>query len=227
MSQSNQELPSVDELEKAYQDIRRIHSDHLIQHGVKLPEKSSYKWIWLAMLHHFSPDYVHKDAISNAVRRTFPDAAADQQVRHLKRDGWNIVGSRGLHRLDDPFQPSPEYVNERSRRQGRLSADDFDDIKRTFANRCATCGARESEPDPRYGRDKVVLQQGHQDPDKPSDSQNNIIPQCQFCNRAYKRDFTFDSKGRVRAVADVGPVTRARKQVRRKIWELLQHEFRG
>ena len=30
----------------------------------------------------------------------------------------------------------------------------------------------------------------------------------QFCNRAYRRDFTFDEKGRTRAVADIGPAQR-------------------
>ena len=128
------------------------------------------------MLHHYAPERVNKDEISDAVRREYPNAGRDQQVRHLKRDGWNIAGSGGFRQLADPYRPAQGFVDERNRRQG--------------------------EPD-------------------------NIIPQCQFCNRAYRRDFVFDSRGRARAVADVGPVQRAHRTVQRKIWELLRQRFGG
>ena len=218
-------LPAPDELAAAYDEIARIHSEHLAQHGVRLPEKGTYKSIWLAMLHHYAPEPVHKDEISDAVRRQYPEAGRDQQVRHLKRDGWNVAGRGGYHRLSDPYRPDQGFINERARRQGRLGADDFTALKTAFGNRCATCGARDGEPDPRYGPDLVVLQQGHQDPDKPADNPENIIPQCQFCNRAYRRDFVFDARGRVRAVADTGPVRRANRDVQRRIWEFLRQSF--
>ena len=218
-------LPTPEELRQAYNDAARIHSEHLAQHGVILPSPDSYKAIWLAMLHHYAPNPVHKDQISDAVRREHPDAGRDQQVRHLKRDGWNIVGSGGYHRLEDPYRPDQGFVNERTRRQARLSADDFEALIVAFGNRCATCGARAGEPDPRYGSDRVALQQGHQDPDKPSDDVANMIPQCQFCNRTYRRDFVFDNRGRAIAVADIGPVRRASRAVQRKIWEHLNQRF--
>ncbi len=218
-------LPTRAALEQAYDDIARIHRTHLAQHGVRLPDKNSYKWVWLAMLHYYEGESVHKNRISDAVRSIYPEAARDQQVRHLKRDGWNIEGARGYHSLSNPYQPSADFVNERARRQGRLSAETFDDLKTSFGNRCATCGAVEGEPDPRYGADLAQLQQGHQDPDADSASFSNIIPQCQFCNRTYLRDFVFDDRGRVRAVADTGPVRRARLSVQRKIWDYLRHKF--
>ncbi|MXY47066.1 MAG: hypothetical protein F4Y44_08800 [Chloroflexi bacterium] len=218
-------LPSRAELKAAYDDIARIHRTHLSQHGVRLPDANSYKWVWLGMLHYHKGERVHKNRISDAVRSIYPEAARDQQVRHLKRDGWNIEGSQGYHSLGNPYQPSPDFVNERARRQGRLSAESFDDLKTSFGNRCATCGAVEGEPDPRYGADVVQLQQGHQDPDADSASIANIIPQCQFCNRAYRRDFVFDDKGRVRAVADIGPVRRASLPVQRKVWDFLRPKF--
>lgn len=82
-------LPPLEELLDAFEDIERIHKIYLAQHGVKLPNKQSHKWVWLAMLHHARGEPVHKNLISDATRREFPDAARDQQVRHLKRDGWN------------------------------------------------------------------------------------------------------------------------------------------
>lgn len=219
---TSSELPSVEELDAAYEDIARIHSEHLVQHEVVLPKRNSYKSIWLAMLHHHKRA-VHKDEISEAIQREHPDAGKDQQVRHLKRDGWNIVSKqRGYHQLDDPYRPSQEFHNEQNRRRGRLGAKDFEEIKQAFGNRCATCGAREGEPDPRYGSDKVILQQGHQNPKKPSDETSNIIPQCQFCNRTYRDDFVFDNKGRVHAVADIRPVKRASEETQRKILDFLK-----
>lgn len=217
--------PSKKDLDAAYRAVADIHKRHLAQHGVKLPPQSSYKWIWLAMLHYHKGGSVHKDAISDAVQKHYPEAGRDQQVRHLKRDGWNVIGGGGFHALEDPYRPSPEFINEQARRHGRLSSVDFDDIKKSFGNRCATCGSVEGEPDPRYGEARVHLQQGHQDPDEPGDDLNNIIPQCQFCNRAYRRDFVFDDKGRANAVADIGPVKRARTAVQKKIWKYLGELF--
>ena len=34
-------LPTPDELAAAYDDIARIYSEHLAQHGVRLPEKGN------------------------------------------------------------------------------------------------------------------------------------------------------------------------------------------
>ena len=218
-------LPSLRELEDAYREAAAAHERHLKAHGVNLPDKASYKWIWLAMLCHYKGDNVHKDEISRAVQRTFPNAGQDQQVRHLKRDGWDIAGSGGFHALKyPPHRPSPEFENDQRRRSGEMSAKNFEDIKKVFNYCCATCGAKEGESSPRYGDDIVRLQKGHKDPDEPA-AVGNIIPQCQFCNRAYRRDFVFDDKGRVRAVADVRPVKLAAEKVKRKIWEYLRGMF--
>ena len=217
------ELPLHQQLEEAYQEAERIHKTHLTQYDVHLPRWPRYKAIHLAMLMHNLGKYVHKDVVSDAVQSIDPQAGRDQQVRHLKRDGWNIESDgKGRHRITDPYNPSPEYTASRTRRQGRITADDFDSLVKLFGNRCATCGAINGEPDPRYGgRDKVSLQRGHMKPYKPID-QNNIIPQCQFCNQAYKDDFEFDERGRVIAVANTRPVKRARRSVQEKIYKYLK-----
>jgi len=151
------------------------------------------------------------------------DLGHDQQIRHLKRDGWHLSG-RGKHKLD-PFKPSTEWLNEKTRREVRLNANDFIDIKVAYGNKCATCGAREGRPDSRYGDDLVELQQGHMDPSKPLDLQN-IIPQCQFCNWAYRGDFVFDDKGRAWAIADIGPVERSSDSVKSKVFKWLSSLFK-
>ena len=225
-------LPSKEDLQKAWEDLVRIHKTHLEKHGVKIPGVVRYhekqKALWLAVLHHFQGEEVSKDFMSEVAERDMPHLGKDQQVRHLKRDGWKIQGSKPGHHKLDPYAPSSEFLNDDIRRRMKMGAASFDDLKAAYGHKCATCGAPEGEPNPRYGDDeKVVLQQGHQDPHKAGDIAENIIPQCQFCNRAYRDDFVFDDKGRVKAVANIRPVRGASRQVKRHIFEWLKNYFDG
>ena len=61
-------------------------------------------------------------------------------------------------------------------------------------------------------------------PNKPDDI-SNIIPQCPFCNQAYKDDYVFDEKGRVKSVASIGPIKRAGRAVQKMIYEHLKDIF--
>lgn len=222
-------LPTQTKLQQAWEELKEIHKEYLERHEVVIPTGRTYdssaKSIWLSVLFYYKGQPVHKDVISDVCQRDKANLARDQQIRHLKRGGWSMKNDgRGNHELN-PYEPSLEFLNEKVRRDGRLHARTFDDVKKAFGYRCATCGAKEERPDSRYGRDKVILQQGHKDPEKPSSDKNNIIPQCQFCNRAYRGDFTFDDKGRARAVADVGPVERVSDRVKSKIFNWLKDFF--
>jgi len=225
------DLPSRSALQKAWEDLQEIHAQYLAKYRVKLPPAIQYdeqaRSIWLSVLFHYQGQDAHKNLVRAVCQRDYPGLAPDQQVRHLKRDGWKLHNDgKGNHRLD-PFQPSLEYLNTEYRKDGLLAAKSFDDIKRTFGYSCATCGAREVWPDPRYGEDKVRLQRGHRDPAKPANDKLNIIPQCQFCNRAYRGDFVFDEKGRAWAVADIGPVQRASTDVKKNLLQFLRGLFNG
>ena len=222
-------LPTPDELQIAWLDVRDIHQRFLLKHGVKIPNTDQYsthsKSIWLSVLHHYFGQFVNKNLISDICKRDYPELGHDQQVRHLKRDGWNLSSEgRGNHKLD-PYRPSPEWINEQVRRTGRLTASSFQDIKTLYGHCCATCGAREGQPDPRYGSEEVALEQAHQDPNEHSNDPDNILPQCQFCNKAYKNDFVFDNKGRVKAVASTKAVRSASKKVQREILDWLKMKF--
>lgn len=219
-------LPTQEELDVAYDDLVEIHRRHLAQYGVRIFRKGTKKSYQLAMLYLNQGERVHKNTIAAVVQSIFGDWT-DQQVRHLgSQDGWNVENIRGgYHILHDPTKPSATFVNARARRLGRLSAQSFEDLKAAYDYRCASCNTREGEVNPRYGAGAVQLQQGHKDPRGASDDMGNIIPQCQFCNQAYRGDFTFDDRGRVRAVADVGPVSRASESVQRRIWRYLKRKF--
>ena len=219
-------IPTPTELQKSWEDLRRIHAEHLEQHGVKLPKgtdyRSSGKSIQLTVLHYYVGESVDKNLISQVCQRDAPHLAADQQVRHLKREGWHLTG-RGSHTLD-PYKVSPEFETDIRRRQGTINAETFEELKGIFFYKCATCGAEEGKTNDRYGDDIVELQRGHKDPAKPM-TKDNIIPQCQFCNRAYRADFVFDDKGRVSHIADIRPVRKASRTVQRKVWEWLKKHF--
>lgn len=149
-----------------------------------------------------------------------PHLGSDQQIRHLKRDGWNLITPRGgKHRLD-PYKLSPSFARDYSRKAKVMKATDFEDIKKAHDYRCVSCGGQEGIIDYRYD-EPIKLEQGHLDPEKPHVI-GNIIPQCQFCNKTYKSDFTFDEKGRVRAVASINPIKRASKIVQKKTWDYLR-----
>lgn len=223
-------LPTSDNLQIAWLDIREIHQKFLLKHEVKIPNTDKYstysKSIWLSVLHYYFGQYVNKNVISDICKRDYPELAHDQQVRHLKRDGWCLDSDgRGNHKLD-PYRCSPEWINEQVRRKGRLAAASFQEMKLIYGNCCATCGAKEGQPDPRYGSETVYLQQAHQDPKKPSKDPENIIPQCQFCNKTYKDDFVFDNKGRVKAVASTKAVRSASETVQRENYEWLKKKFK-
>ena len=228
MPSASDELPTPAELQAAWEHIQEIHKEYLAKHEVRLPKAKHYadeqKSLWLAVLHFYEEQEVDKNKVSEIAQRDLENAAADQQVRHLKRDGWDIGDKRGVHKLN-PYRASAEWLNEAARQTTRLNASDFDGIKKAYGHKCATCGASEGKPDPRYGDTIVKLQQGHQDPHKPGDA-SNIIPQCEFCNRAYKDYFTFDNKGRVRAVASAEPVKRASRDVQLKIRDWLVTELK-
>lgn len=207
-----------------------VWENYLKRHDVRLPKEGSASRVWIAILMLVHDDdaeaWIHKDDISALTHLVLPHVGSDQQVRHLKRRGWNLESQphKGTHRLSDPHRPSSEWENDRLRRIA-LKRGDFDILKQAFSDRCATCGAKEGEPDIRYGsRDAVVLQQGHRDP-ASAGTMGNIIPQCQFCNRAYRDDFVFDEKGRVAAVASLRPVKQASSSVQRAIYEFLKKKF--
>ncbi len=184
----------------------------------------SNKSIWLSVLYLYRDREVDKNEIADITRHYNPDAGRDQQVRHLKRDGWNIGDKPGVHRLN-PFVPSAEFIRDKDRRRAVLGAGTFEEIKEAFDYRCATCGAEEGKTSPRYGDAPVKLQKAHRDPFGAGDNPDNIIPQCQYCNRAYLDDWVFDKKGRAHSIASVRPVARAREVVQLDVLRWLKNKF--
>ena len=126
-------LPSKRRLQQAWVDLKDIHKEYLARHNVVLPKCERYdekaKSIWLAVLWYYKDQEVGKDTISDIVQRDRPELGRDQQVRHLKRDGWSIGAKSGVHKLN-PYEVSPEYLNMSLRKNVMIDATTFDEIKK-------------------------------------------------------------------------------------------------
>ena len=193
------------------------------------------KELQLIFLYKYLNCLVHKDLVSDFVRKYKKEAALDQQVRHLGTQyHWYVLnkGSKvpneelkvpsGYNYLVSIEMPNPKAVAEALKRTGRLGAKNFDELKMAYGKKCATCGIQEGKKDTR-NEEIVVLQQGHMNPRKPL-TLDNTIPQCQYCNQTYKDYFIFNEHGRVTAVNNPLILLKSPKDVQDEMIKVLLEE---
>jgi hypothetical protein len=224
------------EIEKIYNLIKNYYNKYLKKFGVHLPSlkkensytKDALTLVFLAQGYPQTETRTKKE-ITEFIRKFYPDVNDVQQARHLGlQKGWYIsqyteLGDdfgRGCYKLVSLVQPHPAFIE--GRRSG-IGVEDFNIIKREYDYRCATCGSKEGEPNYQY-KGLTKLTKGHMDPRKPL-VRKNIIPQCQFCNRAYRNWWVFDRRGRVIGVADPSVVLRFDIEIQKKIYEILKKKF--
>ena len=208
-------------------------NEYLISYSLKIPTINSNKFLQLLCLRINKNKLVSKEVISKFVRYFNKDASVDQQSRHLgSQDFFYVLNARekipnidmivpvGYHILITLETPHPKYIHASSKRAGRLAARNFDELKRVYNNRCATCGSLGNKPHFYDASKKTLLQQGHIDPLKTL-TIDNIIPQCQLCNQIYKDNFVFDEQGRVTAVASLEPIRKANQSIKEEILNFL------
>jgi len=228
-------------IESIYKMLCEFHEKYLQSFGVKLPKlydlKNDFTKDALALVY-LAYDYpktrkVSKEELTKFIRSYYPDTNDVQQARHLgAQAGWWIVAGgrdnivldieRGEYQLYTLEQPYPGFKNEH--RISEIS--NWEEIKKIYSFRCATCGSQENKPHLHWPATKTVLQKAHMDPNKPLVS-GNIIPQCQKCNRADRNRWVYDEKGRVIKLADANFVKNFDKDVKLKIYKILYKEFKG
>lgn len=223
---------SPEEIDSWYAKIEEYHKTYLQEYGIQMPGRKSSSALWLVFLAKHQGKLVHKDTISAFVNTVDPKSGKDQQVRHLGGKGWYILNKgdkipgeektipSGYHVLLSLESPKPSFLHKALKRAGRISAQNFDQLKVVYGSRCATCGSPEGKPHLLEPNKRTVLHQGHMDPHKAL-TLENTIPQCELCNQTYKEDYVFDNKGRVIAIASAGPVLRASKEVKEEVKKLL------
>jgi hypothetical protein len=217
---------SEKEIRKTYALIERYYQQYLRSRGVKLPqlkcgERFTVDALALVYLAQGYPHtrWVTKEELTEFVRLYRPNTNDVQSGRHLgMQKGFYIASSRRGNYLPqgkpppdrDAYllvtleQPHPAFQPKRRLKAGI----DFEAIKQRFDYRCATCGSKEGEANLRYREQLTQLQQGHCNPKLPLE-EGNIIPQCQFCNRADRNWWVYDERGRVVGVASVEPIERS------------------
>lgn len=241
---------SIDEIRAIHQKILFSYNTYLKDYGVvklwkddtdincsndEFVAQLDAKELQLIFLYKYLNCFVHKDLVSIFVRKFKPDAALDQQVRHLgSQCFWHVLnrGSKvpnhdikvpsGYNYLVSLEIPNPKAVAKAFKRAGRLSAKNFSELKMAYENKCATCGIKEGDKDYR-NEEIVVLQKGHMNPRQPL-ALNNIIPQCQCCNQTYKDYFQFNEYGRVIAVNNPLILLKSPKDVQDEMITVLLQE---
>lgn len=198
---------SINEIRAIHKKIVHSYSTYLSSYGVKKVWKDidvsvddlsdeefinylDAKELQLIFLYKHIHCFVHKDIVSEFVRKYKPNAALDQQVRHLGTQLlWYVLNKsakvpdrdevvpNGYNYLVSIETPNPKAIALALKRSGRLAAKSFEDLKIVYEGKCATCGIEEGKKDTRNEL-IVSLQQGHMNPRKPL-TLENTIPQCQ------------------------------------------------
>jgi hypothetical protein len=223
-----------------YSEIQKLHKENSLESiGIKLPKLCNNDGTYtkdalcLILLYSKFQYPVSKEELTRFIKEYYPSVNDVQQARHLgAQKGWYIVsGTRGdrlgnlkpgeymLHSVSEPY---PDYTI--GRRINNLNAESWEELKSLYHNRCVTCGSEEGKQHLIYSETITQLQQGHMNPQKPLDFDNSI-PQCDWCNRAYRSYFCFDNKGRVSKINDPNFVLKSTEEIQFKIFELLMEKF--
>lgn len=230
-----------EEIRQQYNLIKEYHAKYLESHGVKLPKleirgeftKDALVLVYLSR-NYPNTTVVSKDELTEFIRQFDPSVNDVQQARHLAaQKGWYILsGTRkdnesiglkaGEYKLKTLTDYYPGFTHER---RTYIEGDDyFEELKKQYDYRCATCGSKEGEPHRFWKNTKTILQKGHMDPSKPLEH-GNIIPQCEKCNRADRNYWIYDKKGRVVGIANEKVIDKCSKSLKIKIYERLKTEL--
>lgn len=225
------------ELIKYYDEIKSSWEKCLKKDNVKMPNllsggKYTINSLVLIYLYSRLGKIVSKQELTEFLKSMGVDSNDVQQARHLAQQaGWYILsGTRGdseckdlgitpgKYMLKTVIEPYPSY--KQLKRTESLNVDSWEQLKSMYNYRCATCGSKEGEKNFLYSASNTTLQQGHKDPSKPL-TLDNVIPQCQFCNRASRNYFVFDNKGRVEKINDPQFVLRSNKEIQKEMLKIL------
>jgi hypothetical protein len=231
---SVEEIKLPCEIEKIYPALEILYDRFLKEERVKFHElkkkTGEYKGTALALAAFISYPFhfIHKDVLSKFIRDMTGNSQGDFQARHLAaQNGWNILNKNesyfgnfrtksGFHMITDFTVAKLGYMPDR--REDLITS--FDEMKKLYGNRCATCGAKEGEAAPKNLSKLVALQRGHCDPSLPL-TDDNTIPQCEECNQLYKNDFVFDLNGVAVALGTPKVFKNTSDEVRRNCYTQL------
>lgn len=231
------------DIKKTYDFILGYYEKYLKDKNVKMPklkDKKGYTKDALTLVY-LAQGYpktrpISKAELTSFIQKYYPRVLDVQQARHLgAQKGWYILsGTRkdigpkslkpGQYILKTLEECYPDFTG--FRRVETEGDDYFEELKKAYGYRCATCGSEEGKPNLKRKNTITVLQKGHMDPSKPLEP-GNIIPQCEKCNRADRNYWIYDAKGRVIAISNPAVVDRCSTKVQKEIYERLKSKFEG
>lgn len=215
------------EIEKIYNNISKYHEKYLKQLGISLPKlknaqkkytKDALVLVYLAQ-NYPNTQEITKEDLTSFIKKFYPEVNDVQQARHLARQkGWYILsGRRGdisqkricpsCYKLVSLEEAYPGYVQHRT---SNISNDSWEELKKSYNYRCASCGSKENEANFINKSAITQLQKGHMNPTLPLET-GNIIPQCQECNRGDRNRWIYDERGRVVGLTDEALLNRIKK----------------
>lgn len=224
------------EAQQIFRQIEKDFEKNLKEHKVKLPGYNTNYYFQLVFLYKNKGKFIHKDVVSEFVKTMNTKAGSDCQVRQLAQQGWYVLVKNdevpgttlktpsGYHTLFTTDEAKPSYLLALDKRKSRLEAKTFEELKKIYNNKCATCGAVEGKKHPREINKIVVLQQGHMNPRKELTIQNSI-PQCESCNGTYKNYFIFNKNGRIISISNPQFVLKSEDDIQREIFLILKEKL--
>lgn len=235
MKKLNQE-----ELEKYYEELKIEWSKELEWKWIKLPKLERW-WKYvidtlvLILFYINFKKVVTKQDLTNFIQYYKPEINDVQQWRHLSQQKWWYIISwqRWDIKCKEMWVKPWEYMFYsltetypwyRLNRQTITKAWDFEELKKEYNNRCATCGSKEWEEHLLYEWSLTKLEQWHMNPLKDL-TIHNMIPQCDKCNKAYRNFFEFDKLWRVRAVTNAKIILKSDESIQKEVYELLKEKM--
>lgn len=164
-------------------------TQHLKTLGVKLPKNNTNGRNVLEFMYKNIGCWCDKLQIVAAICYEGPDL---QSMRHLSTGGWFVEqDGKGNYRLVTVTQTFPKWIP--NKRKTKINVESWEALKSKYNNKCASCGSEEGKPH-NHTLKITKLEKGHKDPEKDL-TLNNMIPQCDYCNKRYKDTYKFDNYG--------------------------------
>jgi DNA-directed RNA polymerase subunit RPC12/RpoP len=232
---------SKEQIEILYKEIETSWKNNLSKFGVSLPKLKNGNGytkdaLVLVYLYKNIGKSVSKEELTSFIKQYYSNVNDVQQARHLgQQKGWFILsGTRGDIESKEYKIKAGEYMlvtlekhypNFTNLRRDYNETESFwEQMKKEYNYRCATCGSEEGKPNIHYPSSITKLQKGHKDPTKQL-TKDNTIPQCEKCNRADRNYFIYDNKGRVIQIANPNVVLRSPIQVQLDTLKHLINKF--
>ena len=176
--------------------LDNMYNKYLKNYGIKIPKKGKMRSALEYLVININKAVDIRDIQSYVISCGYSLKGGDPiQVRHLStQNGFYIIKEDNKFKLISLIIPHPSFIKDK--RNIKITNDSWLKILKEYDYMCVNCGSEEFKELRWKKTEKTKLQKGHMDPRK-SLTEDNCVPQCQFCNQRYKDKAVFDKRGQV------------------------------